>query len=226
MTKLASLTHRDVQYTDHKTGVPALLGGFNANMANHEMTILHEDGLYRHLRFRNPTNSFYWYDLITWPGSLTITGDMGTYTFRRVEDMFQFFRGYINTGYWAEKLQNGHSGGRSQVENYDEDLFKQWVVQDFWETSRDMDATKSRIWWHTIKDEVLDGWVNTTNAHAALSALAEVDQAHVAPRNHYADAWEAAEGWTRYDWHFEYCLAAVLTGIRTYEAHKQEETAA
>ena len=68
----------------------------------HEMTVLHDDGLYRHLRFTamhlcndaewRTTNGFYWFDLATWPGTLTINGDCGTYTFSRTTDMFEFFR--------------------------------------------------------------------------------------------------------------------------------------
>lgn len=64
---------------------------------------------------------------------------MVAYTGRRFADMFEFFRGYINVHYLAEKLQNSDTGGRRTVQEYDEDQFKQWLFQDFGETSRELD---------------------------------------------------------------------------------------
>jgi hypothetical protein len=106
---------------------------FARDAADHELTILHDDGLYRHLRFvrmaeqedgtRKPA-SFYWFDLITWPGSLAINGDMEGFMFSRVTDMFEFFRGRRpNPGYWAEKLQ-----GQPRVKAYSEEVFRQHVL--------------------------------------------------------------------------------------------------
>ena len=50
---------------------------FAKDTATHAMTILRDDGLYRHLRFKRPNTSSYYFDIITWPGYLAITGDMG-----------------------------------------------------------------------------------------------------------------------------------------------------
>ena len=58
----------------------------------HVMTVLRDDGVHRHIRLKRPDSGSYWFDLITWPGTLCIDGDCGTYVFRRLEDMFQFFR--------------------------------------------------------------------------------------------------------------------------------------
>lgn len=80
---------------------------FAADTAGHQMTVLLDQGLYRHLRFAKPGNSIGWYELITTPNLLTINGDMGTYMFSRMEDMFHFFGradGSINPDYWAEKI--------------------------------------------------------------------------------------------------------------------------
>jgi hypothetical protein len=110
---------------------------FARDTANHEMTVLHKDGLYRHLRFRHPDRSEYWFELVTWPGALAISGDMGGYTFRRLDDMFAFFRQSashgINPHYWSEKLD----GGRDSAKAYDEDLFKRRVAEDLAEAEED-----------------------------------------------------------------------------------------
>jgi len=105
---------------------------FARDSAAHEMVILHDDGLYRHLRFRSPKTSEYWFDLITWPGRLAMCGDLGDdYVFSRMPDMFEFFRADrrwgINPHYWAEKL----GGGRRSVKEYSEELLRQRVVEQF-----------------------------------------------------------------------------------------------
>src|SRR4051812_42454340 len=71
------------------------------------MTVLHDDGLYRHLRFAPPSRAFYWFDLVTWPGRLAFVWSDTSHIFSRVDDMFTFFRNPqygINPGYWSEKL--------------------------------------------------------------------------------------------------------------------------
>ncbi|WP_425641450.1 hypothetical protein ACPUEK_16065 [Marinomonas gallaica] len=78
---------------------------FSKDTVNHELTILKDDGLYRHMRFGEKGSSIYAINITTWPGYLAVTGDMGDYVFTRTPDMFEFFRGKdINTGYWGEKL--------------------------------------------------------------------------------------------------------------------------
>jgi len=83
---------------------------FLSDVAKHSMTILHDDGVYRHLRFSSGSFNQQ-FDIVTYPWHLVFSGDMGCYVFNRLEDMFRFFRAsdrkglYINTGYWGEKLE-------------------------------------------------------------------------------------------------------------------------
>jgi hypothetical protein len=107
---------------------------FRSDTAHHQMTVLHDDGLYRHLRFSSNPRGYgeYWFDLITWPGCLTIRGDYGdAYTFTREPDMFPFFRADrrwgINPHYWAQKL-DGH---RQSATEYSEKVFRQIVCELF-----------------------------------------------------------------------------------------------
>ena len=103
---------------------------FARETAKHELTILHDDDLYRHLRFRNPKNSGYWFDLITVPGSLIFRGDGESFVFARVPDMFGFFRSNpdrliarISPDYWAEKL----TSSRDAVKTYSRELLERNV---------------------------------------------------------------------------------------------------
>ena len=84
---------------DHKS--------FLEDVKNHGMVIENNNGLHRCIYFGVPKNYNQHFRLITWPGHLAISGDMGDFVFSRTEDMFDFFRGEcgkINTGYWGEKL--------------------------------------------------------------------------------------------------------------------------
>src|ERR1700722_10858892 len=102
---------------------------FLKDVANHKMTVLLDSGIYRHVEFKKPGRCDMWFDLITWPGCLTVRGDMGTWTFARVEDMFKFFRSNpnkleINADYWSEKLCTGVHGGRDSAEVWEEEVFR------------------------------------------------------------------------------------------------------
>ncbi len=104
---------------------------FLRDTARHELTVLRDDGLYRHLRLR-ASRSFAWFELVTWPGALTIRGDMGSYTFSRDPDMFDFFRrsswqGAPNFQYWDEKVD---AADRCGVREYSEDELRRHITED------------------------------------------------------------------------------------------------
>lgn len=107
---------------------------FARNTATHKMTVLQDDGLYRHLVFTAAGHGYHWFELITTPGQLVFSGDGDSYVFRRLDDMFQFFRTglgrngaiTINPSYWDEKLVSNRDAART----YSEKLFKQEVARD------------------------------------------------------------------------------------------------
>lgn len=90
-----------------------VLARFQRDTAAHQLEVIKDDGLHRHLRFRKPGTGCYGFDIVTWPFHLAISGDMGAAMFTRLPDMFEFFRDSskhaepdalcINAGYWAEK---------------------------------------------------------------------------------------------------------------------------
>lgn len=114
---------------------------FAADTAGHEMTVLHDDGLYRHIRFAHRA-SLTRFDLITWPGSLTIEGSHGTWTFRRDPDMFEFFNrsNHVNVDYWAEKLPDGRDAGKK----YSEDATLRLLVEAYADHGRRYDEKAER----------------------------------------------------------------------------------
>ena len=205
---------------------------FAKDTATHRMTVLHDDGLYRHLRFtamhlcndaeRRATNGFYWFDLITWPGSLTINGDCGTYTFSRITDMFEFFRSRygINPQYWAEKRVQGET----RTQSYSEDKFRQQVKEAAAEAEGSCPGVSAAI------EEKLYGFLaewDITYEDGARRALSEFtfyenesDRYAVPfkePDFRFCDAWE----WdlTDWDWTFLWCCHAIQWGIGQYDKH-------
>ena len=82
---------------------------FLEEVKDHQVKILKDDGLYRHLLVKQPNTICQSFNIVTTPNHLFYYGDMGSFSFSRTEDMFRFFRDdtlRINEGYWAEKLQS------------------------------------------------------------------------------------------------------------------------
>jgi hypothetical protein len=191
---------------------------FQADTADHEMTVLHDDGLYRHLRFKHPEHGFHWFDLITWPGSLAINGDMGSYLFSRDPDMFEFFRGHrANLGYWAEKLRAPRA---DDVEVYSENKFREHV----------MDAAKESEEYYPGLTEAAEEYFfgeyaewNTKIEGAALAALDRFYFNHPSAQDDmdpftFSDTFE----WNLSDWShfFAWCCHAIPWGIAQYDKAK------
>jgi len=86
---------------------------FLKDVEKFEMETLMDVGIHRNLVFRDPKDSNRWFGLNTWPGHLCFYGDMGTFVFYRINDMFQFFTSKSLEqvedvlAYWGEKVESG-----------------------------------------------------------------------------------------------------------------------
>lgn len=192
--------------------------GFLKDVATHKMTVPLDNGLYRHVRFRKAeTNWNLWFDLVTWPGMLTIAGDMGTWTFARVEDMFKFFRDKelrINPSYWSEKIQTGVYSGREQVQVYDHEEFGRRLIEQlshyFSLEGDDLEAATQ-----AVKDEIL----RYDNEWEAKIAARDFTCELPSGEKFEFDACELPSG-KDYAYHFLWCLYAIVWGIQQYDAQK------
>ena len=134
---------------------------FLSDVKNHTVEILKDDGVYRHVKFSNNGSSVYRFDLHTWPGELCITGDCGTYVFRRIYDMFEFFRTdnsnnrlNINPDYWGEKLLS--IGTNAGYEEFSAETFIKCVkeeIDNFFDDEED-DTLKKECW-ALVNDELM-----------------------------------------------------------------------
>jgi hypothetical protein len=208
---------------------------FERDVAEHKMTIVRDDGVDRHVKFRAADgDSCYWFEILTWPGALLIRGDCGTYVFSRLTDMFSFFRTdrgndpkklYINTSYWAEKLlavcSDGY--GRSAVERFSESSFKQHVKErvDGYLEERETTAGQRAELWREINDEIF-AYVEDGREETAFNKLMDFSSPDF-PRL-FEDAWEwnCKEYTSRFIWN----LYAIAWAIKQYDAaHATKEAA-
>jgi hypothetical protein len=183
---------------------------FPENVKNHTMEILHNDDFYRHLRFSNDGSSVYYFDIITWPGSLCISGDMGTFTFSRVKDMFMFFRGEsINPGYWAEKLTavcktDGHR-------EYNSELVIKQVKEhyDYFCENQNLNEEQKNNLWEEIEYDVLPNLEYESSAYDALRNFRHDDF-------EFIDAWEWE--FTQFTYRYLWNITAIVYAIKTFDA--------
>lgn len=208
---------------------------FADDVTEHRMIVPLDQGLHRHLVFERRRHA--WnnrFELITAPGSLTITGDRGAHTFRRLTDMFQFFRsqGYpygINASYWAEKLPDA---GRS-VKVYSQHALEKYLREEL-RFLADEYQHELLEWRNKVAERGLTGagdkpelpeqlrkarriiFESRTDAdlsfrEGADELLRDLHSVGVA-----RDSWE----WdlTDYDFHFLWNLHAIAWGIRQYDA--------
>jgi len=200
---------------------------FADDTAKHEMTVLHDDGLYRHLRFMQPSphSWLYKFDLVTWPGCLTIRGDFGdAYTFSRVPDMFEFFRGKrINPDYWAQKLD----GDRDSVKEFQESLFIKaiWEQANYLIEQEHVEPEQADRFRQAIKDDIVEGHLYDT-ADEAYRAVEEFefynDPSKESAYRHrpdvcFEDAWDWFGATKDYTWSFLWACHAIVSGIARYD---------
>lgn len=209
---------------------------FLKDVASHEMTVLREDGVYRHIQFKRPDSGCFRFDFITWPGYLCYTGDMGTYVFCRTNDMFAFFRTdreymthregrslAINHSYWAGKVQSDSRYGKG-TEAFSEELFREAIKHDFDQhfanIEPDDDASeqdKSAFQelkaetWEAVEDEILS--VDSLESQGVSAAY---DFAHGALA--FQDFCD--HRLTDYTFHFIWCCYALAWGIQKYDEAK------
>lgn len=211
---------------------------FEKTVASHVMEIHRDDGLYRHIRFRKPGTMAYHFNLITWPGYLCYCGDMGTYVFERLEDMFQFFRSRhdddrlrVNHDYWAEKLQ-AVDGNRQKgsAKEFDEDKFRNTIKRLCLEMIKEagsegrLSKDERREFWDAAHNDVLDH-LEWEGQERAMSAAHEFSWK---PYRGYGkpepETWSFQDLWeydfTKYTHHFQWCCFALAWGIKLYDKTK------
>lgn len=191
----------------------AITERFARETAGHQLTVLHDDGLYRHLKFANPQyGGLYRYDLITWPNGLTIRGDGPNFVFaiHPLADLFDMFRASshhgINPGYWQEKVVAG------PVKAWSEELFRAWLAAQ---------AASAEPEHPGIVDAV-----NAEILHGDEFSIEQEDDAryaltyftHGAHQINYPAKWQ--EDFDDWSWEYLWACHAIVSGIGRYDAQR------
>jgi len=192
---------------------------FIEDTKDHSMTIVNDDVEYvtRHLTFSNNGSSCYRYDIHTWPGYLMVTGDMGTYVFRRIHDMFEFFdtgspNYKINTGYWAEKLEaiDSHCGSDASIKEYKSENFRKMIKEEFEQWVEN---------WEIKKEEADGVWEDL--AWEVFEHAEDEQAAYHTAYNYQHDELNFYEcnvsSCREYNFHFRWILYAIVDGITQYK---------
>lgn len=191
---------------------------FDKDMASWTMEALRDDGLYRHLRFRLAGGGFRWFDIVTWPDRLVITGDCETFTFTRLEDMFEFFRSSgsrINPGYWQEKITDGRDRARS----FDWDTFRAAALAEFDGSTEDMNPFQ-RL---EARDELIEALDNDPDEYGAVDVLRNFSYRDGGPGAKVLFRFDLSDGAPDgmiWDFHYIWCCRAIAWAIAQYDAQK------
>lgn len=199
---------------------------FLQQVERHQLSVKLDDGLHRHLQLKEPGNSNRYFGIVTWPGYLAYYGDMGSYSFSRVEDMFTFFRrdmdASIDFHYWSEKLQSvdascGRSTASDSITEFSRERFEECIGNEFknYLENRDVlsDDEKSRLW-RRITREVLESPDNTGDAIRVA-----IDFEHDG-RQVFPDFYEYSQSITEYTYRFIWCCYAIRWAIHQYDRAK------
>ena len=210
---------------------------FLKDIERHEMHILRDDGVYRHVRFKRQGSMCMHFDLVTWPGYLCYTGDMGTYVFTRLNDMFEFFRRdtgerqyRIDFRYWAEKCEGADKG--DGVQEFDVEAFRAAVKRQGARIIRShrarakLSKDERRELWEQLQTDVLD-LLDPRQEQVAFNRAYEfsyakgsfLDPGH---ENFHLEL-EDFPSCKRYSHRFLWCCHALAWGINVYDTAREAQ---
>lgn len=201
----------DRTYEDH------MRERFTLDVAEHTLTVLHDQDGYLHLRFRKPGGtSMYWFDIVCWPGTLAVRGDMGSFMFTRIHDMMSFFRGHaVNPQYWAEKEVTG-----APTKRFDPDTATR-VIEDEVKDRRDEYSPED---YHLIVQAATamvrsEDWSYREGVQMILNDFSVA--LHDGSTFRFHDTWE----WDLEEWTAQYlwCCFALPWAIAQYDATKVDK---
>jgi hypothetical protein len=181
-------------------------------------------GLYRDLVFKRPGTIVNSFRLITVPGLLLYTGDMGTYEFERLPDMFDFFRGSMDMGYWAEKCEAADRDGiwefsRDKFRQYAEECLAEYKESDCYRAQVLSNANGPVRFDETFRQVVAEA-ENRNDAQTIMEDgnFYPFKLVH-APDIFGFDNWEL--DFNDFTYRFKWCCHAIQWGIKQYDSLKE-----
>lgn len=174
---------------------------FLKHVNEHVMTVENDSGVFRSILFKRPGCSAFYFRLVTWPGHLAVSGDMGDYIFARLDDMFEFFRRNdlaINYGYWQEKLKASSRFGAARNGGWEE---------------YDGKSTAASVWKYCRKGRTAAEFAELTEA--IREAESESEFFRIASDNDIPDAHDYLH--SKPTFHIQWIMHAIVWGIQKYD---------
>jgi hypothetical protein len=188
---------------------------FLKDVSGHTMTILLDQGVHRHLLFKNPGSGYFHFHIVTYPGALVFSGDMGCYVFERLNDMFDFFtESKPNLGYWAEKVEAECK--TSKVSKFSFERFKATVLEE-------VEDHISESGWSVAAKEALRKDVNEelkcreNNPYDCFQWAGDFEHEGEEGNFSFQDFWE--HNCDEYTPRFVWCCWAIIYAIARYKEH-------
>ncbi len=191
---------------------------FAAATRSHELTVLRDDGQYRHLRFASPDNGFYWFDLVTWPGRLVFTGAMGTFVFATGAAIDPLVAFRYQTGVYPGNWSRWVIAGQDQTRGYSEDVFRRVVADRVAEAADRFPGLREAV----DRDVLASDDYNLEYEECAREAVAafQFTSGQAVFRFEGVDAWDLMD----WSWWYLWCCHAILWGIDRYRASQPTRT--
>ncbi len=193
---------------------------FLDDVKTHRMEIIQDNGLFRHIRFERPDDRYHMhFTLTTWPCHLCVTGDMGTFVFHQIDDMFNFFQlkrlaerpketVFKKTAYWAEKCIC--EDRYIHLQQFDRDRLRKAVKDAFDAHFEAPESEAANHCWKKLEWEVLDA----ENGWGANQKALDFDQDGFKLTDFGENNLES------FTYQFIWSLYAIAWGIEQYDATK------
>lgn len=189
---------------------------FLKDVLQHQMHIKLDQGIFRHIEFKRQETNVNSFQITTTPYHLIITGDMGSYTFTRLNDMFEFFESgvdNINPSYWSEKVESVDR--RCGLTTFSKELFDEAVKNYIEEYLDGLDIDQSEL---DDLNECIDS-MSIENDYQAREALTgfkfELGDGETIE---FTDVWEM--NFSELSYHFVWCCYAIAWAIEKYNEAK------
>lgn len=199
---------------------------FLRDVADHQMIVIRDDGVNRHIRFKRPGTSCYQFDLVTWAGYLCYAGDMGTYVFTRIADMFEFFRRSpsslfrIDFRYWAEKCEAGDKS--DGIREYDAEAFKTEIRRQKGQLAlRYYRILDTEQFADLMSD--LDNVINSEDEYEAIQSVRDFQFTYRDKGGEHQHIHLCTDDFPtckRYSFRFVWCCYALAWGVKQYDDAK------
>ena len=174
---------------------------FERDTRHHVLDVRHDSGDYKHLRWGRPKSSSYHVIVVTYPGGLTVFGDLGTFAFKRGLDLFRVKAG---NDYRAEKCTAGAVWG------WDQDAFQRRLDEYIPQWLKHCETADHPDLLHRIAE--CKNAVSESDGMYLLTSMAHTFALDT------TDFWEG--GFKRLSFSFEFICLAVATMAAEYDKRK------